>query len=93
MDRMRCLEILIEIAHDGSFTAAAKRLAIAKSSVTKYVSALEHLRGARLIDRGTPYGTLTEAGRAAVFRHAPTCAGGGGLHPAAAGYLRAVSNP
>jgi len=62
MDRLRALEIFIEVARGRSFTAAAGRLGMAKGNVTKYVAWLEKLLGAQLLNRTTKSVSLTEAG-------------------------------
>ncbi|MGF1649957.1 MAG: LysR family transcriptional regulator [Hyphomicrobiaceae bacterium] len=48
----------------GSFTAAAERLGSTPQLVSKYVAALEHDLGTRLLNRTTRRVALTEAGRA-----------------------------
>ena len=64
MDRLRCMEVFVEVARDGSFTGAARRLGMSKASVTKHVAWLEHSLRARLLNRTTKQVGLTEAGRA-----------------------------
>ena len=66
MDRLRCLEVFVEVARDGSFSGAARRLGMSRASVTKHVAALEHTLGARLLHRTTKQVGLTEAGLAAL---------------------------
>lgn len=62
MDRLRAVQVFVEVARDGSFTGAARRLGISKASVTKHVAALEHSLRARLLHRTTKQVGLTEAG-------------------------------
>lgn len=62
MDRLRCIQTFVEVARDGSFTGAARRLGISKASVTKHVASLEHSLRARLLHRTTKQVGLTEAG-------------------------------
>lgn len=62
MDRLRALEIFTEVARGRSFTAAARRLGMAKGNVTKYVAWLEKLLEAQLLNRTTKSVSLTEAG-------------------------------
>ena len=62
MDRLRCLEIFAEVARGGSFTAAAQRLAISRSAVSKHVAWLEQSLGAQLLARTTKEVGLTDAG-------------------------------
>ena len=51
MDRLRCLEFFAEVARAGSFTAAAQRFAISRSSVTQQMAWLEHSLCAQLLER------------------------------------------
>ena len=60
----RSLEMFDAIAETGSFRAAAKRLAVSPSAVSKAISELETRLGARLIARTTRSLALTEAGTA-----------------------------
>jgi DNA-binding transcriptional LysR family regulator len=62
MDRLRCIQVFVEVARDGSFTGAARRLGMSKASVTKHVAWLEHSLRARLLHRTTKQVGLTEAG-------------------------------
>ena len=41
MDRLRCIEVFVEVARDGSFTGAARRLGMSKAATTKHVAWLE----------------------------------------------------
>jgi DNA-binding transcriptional LysR family regulator len=66
MDRLRCLQIFAEVARDGSFTGAARRLGMSKASVTKHVAWLEGTLRAPLLHRSTKHVALTDAGRAAL---------------------------
>lgn len=62
MDRLRCMQVFVEVARDGSFTGAARRLGMSKASVTKHVAWLEGSLRARLLHRTTKQVGLTEAG-------------------------------
>ncbi len=62
MDRLRCLEVFAEVARAGSFTAAAQRYALSRSSVSKHVAWLEAELGAQLLARTTKEVGLTDAG-------------------------------
>lgn len=62
MDRLRCIEVFIEVAHAASFSAAAQRLAMSKGNVTKHIAWLEERLGAQLLTRTTKSVSLTEAG-------------------------------
>lgn len=66
MDRLRCMQVFVEVARDGSFTGAARRLGMSKASVTKHVAWLEHALRARLLNRTTKQVGLTEAGLSAL---------------------------
>lgn len=61
------LRTFIEVVRQGSFAAAARRLDLASSQVTRAVAALEAELGARLMHRTTRKLTLTESG-AIYFR-------------------------
>jgi DNA-binding transcriptional LysR family regulator len=58
------MAIFAAVVDTGSFSAAAKRLGMAKSAVSKQVSSLEDHLGVRLINRTTRRLHLTEAGEA-----------------------------
>ena len=62
MDRLRCIQVFIEVAKGQSFTSAAQRLGMSRASVTKHVGALEVMIGARLLNRSTHHVMPTEAG-------------------------------
>jgi DNA-binding transcriptional LysR family regulator len=64
MDRFAALEAFVRVAEAHSFSEAARRLRVAKSVVSRQVSALEAELGARLLHRTTRSLNLTEAGRA-----------------------------
>jgi len=66
VDRLRCIEVLVEVARDGSFTGAARRLGVSKATITKHVAWLERSLGAKLFNRTTKYVGLTEAGAHAL---------------------------
>lgn len=57
------LAVLIRVVEDGSLTAAAERLDIPKSSVSRTLSRLEAGLGVRLLQRTTRSLHLTDAGR------------------------------
>jgi DNA-binding transcriptional LysR family regulator len=56
------MQVFVEVARDGSFTGAARRLGMSKASVTKHVAWLEQSLRARLLHRTTKHVGLTEAG-------------------------------
>jgi len=68
MHRFDDLETFVAVADTGSFTAAADRLDVAKSAVSRRVSALEERLGVQLIRRTTRRLNLTETGRSFHLR-------------------------
>ncbi len=66
MDRLRCIEVFVEVARDGSFSGAARRLRMSKSATTKHIAWLEQSLGAKLLNRTTKHVGLTEAGAHAL---------------------------
>jgi len=64
MDRLRCIEVFIEVAQGLSFSGAAERLGMAKGNVTKHVAWLEQNLGVQLLTRTTKSVGLTESGLA-----------------------------
>ncbi|MEU5609024.1 LysR family transcriptional regulator [Streptomyces sparsogenes] len=73
---LRQMEVVVAVAEEGGFTAAARRLHVVQSAVSGTVRALEKEMGTRLFDRTTHRVSLTAAGEAFV--------------PAARAALRAV---
>src|SRR5260370_3756329 len=65
------LLVFTRVVQAGSFTAAARRLKMPKSSVSRKVSDLEERIGARLLHRTTRKLGLTDAGRLYFERAAP----------------------
>ena len=63
MDRFEDLQAFVAVVEAGSFTAAAERLDLAKSAVSRRVSALEERLGVQLLRRTTRRLNLTETGR------------------------------
>lgn len=64
MDRFDDLAAFVAVVEAGSFTAAAERLEVAKSAVSRRVSALEARLGAELLRRTTRRLSLTDGGAA-----------------------------
>jgi DNA-binding transcriptional LysR family regulator len=62
MDHFSSMEAFVRVAEAKSFTAAAKRMRLSKSLVSRQVAALEAELGVRLLQRTTRSLTLTEAG-------------------------------
>ena len=66
MDRLRSVQVFLEVARRGSFARAASHLGMSKASVTKHVASLERMLGARLLNRTTKKVGLTAAGFTAL---------------------------
>ena len=62
MDRIEDIEAFVEVAGQGSFTAAAWRLDRSPTAVTRAIAELEARLGVRLLNRTTRAVSLTEAG-------------------------------
>ncbi|WP_321943873.1 LysR family transcriptional regulator [Paraburkholderia tropica] len=58
---LRHVRCFVEIAHSGSFTAAAARLYMTQSSLTHVIQQFEEAIGIQLFDRSTRRVTLTDA--------------------------------
>ena len=67
--------VFVSVVAAESFTAAASRLGIHKSSVSRGVAQLEEELGVRLLERTTRKLSLTEAGQAFYRRAQPAVAG------------------
>ncbi|MAT93790.1 MAG: LysR family transcriptional regulator [Halioglobus sp.] len=63
MNSLSDIAVFVRVIDSGSFTAAAERLNLSKSVVSKYVTRLESELGARLLNRTTRRLSLTEAGQ------------------------------
>lgn len=63
MDRFAARQTFVAVAEKASFSAAARRLGIAKSAVSRQVAELEGALGVRLINGATRSLSLTEVGR------------------------------
>lgn len=64
MDKLVSMRVFVQVAELGSFTAAAERLDLSKTMVTKHVMRLEQDLAVRLLNRTTRRLHLTEAGQA-----------------------------
>jgi DNA-binding transcriptional LysR family regulator len=67
-DAAHGLQLLVAIADTGSFTAAAARLGLTPSAVSKAVTRVEARLGVRLLQRTTRRVAFTDAGEAYVVR-------------------------
>ena len=67
VERLKGIEAFVATADAGSFTAAADRLHLSGSAVSKSIARLENRLGTRLFDRTTRRLALTDAG-AAFYR-------------------------
>jgi DNA-binding transcriptional LysR family regulator len=63
MDRFLALRAFCAVATAGGFSAAARQLGVATSSVARLMDALEQTIGSPLLNRSTRSVTLTDAGR------------------------------
>lgn len=68
MHDLNLMAIFAQVAQEGSFAGAARKLGTSRSAVSKAVAKLEHLLGARLFNRSTRHLSLTEIGTA-MFEH------------------------
>jgi len=64
MDRLEAMNLLVAAVDAGSLSAAARRLRVPLATVSRKVSDLESVLGARLLVRSTRGISLTDAGRA-----------------------------
>jgi len=62
------MQVFVEVAQSGSFSATADKLDMSRAMVTRYVGALEQWLGARLLQRTTRSVTLTDAGESCLRR-------------------------
>jgi len=63
MDSFAAMRMLVRVVDSGSFSAAARQLGVAPSSVSRQINELEEDLGARLFARTTRKLSLTEAGQ------------------------------
>lgn len=66
MRDLNLMAVLAHVAETGSFSAAARRLGMSRSAVSKAVAKLEKELGARLLNRSTRHLSMTEVGAAYV---------------------------
>lgn len=63
MDKSSEMAVFVEVARKGSFSAAARRLQLSPSAVSKLVTRMEERLGSRLFNRTTRKLSLTEGGQ------------------------------
>ena len=63
MDKLLALRTFVTTVRCGGFSAAARQLGLATSSVTRAVNALEQELGCVLLNRNTRQVSVSEAGR------------------------------
>lgn len=68
MDRLQSMRVFQQVADEGGFAAAARKLDLAPANVTRLVSDLETHLGVRLLQRTTRRLSLTPAGTAYLGR-------------------------
>lgn len=71
MDKLRCMEVFVNVVDAGNFTLAGHRLGITTVRVGRQIRELEALLGTRLLNRNTRTQSLTDAG-ALYYRSART---------------------
>ncbi|MCK6518210.1 LysR family transcriptional regulator, partial [Myxococcota bacterium] len=96
--RWDLLAVFTAIAETESFTRAAERLGLPRSTVSRQLSALEDELGARLMHRTTRRVTLTPAGRRLLEQVGPhvtalAALAPGDLEDGPAGTLRITTTP
>lgn len=74
LDELGDLAAFVCVADSRGFSAAARRLGLTKSAVSKRITRLEQRLGLRLLQRTTRAMSLTEAGRVLYARAAPAVA-------------------
>lgn len=68
MDKLTSMNVFARVAHNGSFVAGARDLAISRAMATKHIMHLEKKLGVRLFNRTTRQLSLTEIGSAYLDR-------------------------
>lgn len=68
MDKIKAMQVFVEVAKMEGFSAAARQLHISTTAVSRYVMELEDWLGVQLFNRTTRHLGLTEAGRAYLDR-------------------------
>ena len=73
MDSLAGMRVLVRVVESGSFSAAARHLGVAPSSVSRQINDLEENLGAILFARTTRKLSLTEAGQLVRFSGPDRC--------------------
>ncbi len=68
MDRLKSIEVFVEVVAAGSFTKASEKFGITPAMVGKHIKHLENSAGAALLNRNTRKQTLTEMGETYLLR-------------------------
>jgi DNA-binding transcriptional LysR family regulator len=68
MDRLRALEVFVEVVRKDGFARAAEALNTSPANVTRYINELESHLGTRLLNRSSRKLSLTESGDALYER-------------------------
>lgn len=68
MDRLKSIEVFVEVVTAGSFTKASEKFGITPAMVGKHIKHLERNAGAPLLYRNTRKQSLTEIGEAYLLR-------------------------
>ncbi len=68
MDRLKSIEVFVEVVNAGSFAKASVKFGITPAMVGKHIRNLEHTAGAPLLNRSTRKQSLTEIGKAYLLR-------------------------
>jgi DNA-binding transcriptional LysR family regulator len=68
MDKLTEMTVFVEVARNNSFSAAARRMRLSPSSISKIITRMEHRLGSRLFNRTTRKLHLTEGGQRFLTR-------------------------
>jgi DNA-binding transcriptional LysR family regulator len=68
MNKLTEMSVFTEVARQGSFSAAARRLNVSPSAISKQITRMEERLGSRLFNRTTRKLALTEGGKAFLSR-------------------------
>ncbi len=68
LDRLTSINVFVQVAQSGGFSAAARRLGMSATMVSNHVQALEDRLGVRLLQRTTRRTSLTDIGQAYLDR-------------------------